>query len=83
MVGHWLGPWRTEPSPKSQLLALALSWGADYRLLVGGRNRLLRGGSEGKVGLVELGCGEGSNVREAKPVPSVLCSPGLLERYGE
>ena len=29
------------PPPQPQLLALALSWGADYRLLVGGGNRLL------------------------------------------
>lgn len=76
-------PGGQKPSPKSQLLALALSWGADYRLLVGGRHRLLCGGSEGKAELVELGCGEGSNVREAKPVPSGLCFSGLLERYGE
>lgn len=39
-VGHWLGPWRTEALPQPQLLASALSRGADYRLLEGGGNRL-------------------------------------------
>lgn len=39
-----------KPSPKPQLLALALSWGADYRLLVGGGNRLLCWGQKARLG---------------------------------
>ena len=39
-VGHWLGLLGEKPSSQSQLVASALSWGADCRLLVGGRNGL-------------------------------------------
>lgn len=38
----------------------------------GWREQAALAGSEGKAGLEELSCGEGSNLREAKLVPCVL-----------
>lgn len=59
------GPGGRQPS-RPQLLALALSWGADYRLRVAGGNRLLCGvRGQGWVG--GPGCGQGSNMRVRVP----------------
>lgn len=48
--GRRMGFGGQKPSPQPQLLALAQSWGADYRLfLVGGENRLLLGGQRARL----------------------------------
>lgn len=70
--GHWLGPWRREALPQPQLLASALSWGADYRLLGGGGNRLFCVGQRGRpVGRAGLWGG----VRHQEAQASPLCAP--------
>lgn len=72
--GHWRGPWRTEALPQPQLLASALSWGADYRLWGGvegtGCSAWVRG--DGPVGRAGLWGG----VRHQEAQASPVCSSG-------